>query len=135
MKSLSSWAMKSTKRRIAMEKGKRLALHWQILAGMVLGLAAGLFVNAASIDGGEAGAFIGRLNGFIGDLFIRGLRFVAAPIVLFSLIVGAGGLDDVKKLGRMGARTFLLYLATTAVAISLGLAMLSSSAVTTAMTF
>ncbi len=84
-----------------------LALHWQILIGMAAGLIAGLVVNLAgdSIDsvmaggGALAGAFsfIARLNDFIGDLFLRGLRFIAVPIVLFSLIVGASSLNDLKS--------------------------------------
>ena len=98
-----------------------LALHWKILIGMVLGLVVGLVINLTGFTMGPVGAFLAKLNGFVGDLFVRGLRFVAAPIVLFSLIVGAGGLEDVRKLGRMGLRTLVLYLSTTAVSISVGL--------------
>jgi proton glutamate symport protein len=46
----------------------------------------------------------------VGDLFMRGLRFIAVPIVLFSLIVGASSLNDASKLGRIGGRTILIYL-------------------------
>lgn len=57
----------------------------------------------------------------IGDLFIRLLSFLAIPLVLSSLIVGASSLEDFKKLGRIGTKTFALYLATTAIAITIGL--------------
>jgi Na+/H+-dicarboxylate symporter len=57
----------------------------------------------------------------IGDLFIRLLSFLAIPLVIASLVVGAASLGDVKKLGRIGVKTFVLYIATTAVAISIGL--------------
>jgi len=65
--------------------------------------------------------FVANLNGFIGDLFVRGLRFIAVPIVLFSLVVGASSLNDLKKLSRIGGKTIGIYLVTTAVAISVGL--------------
>lgn len=109
----------------------RLALHWQILIGMFLGLVVGIAVNlaqepiqAAIAAGGVQGelfVFVGKLNGFVGDLFLRGLRFIAVPIVLFSLIVGASSLNDLKKLSRIGGRTIAIYLVTTAVAITIGL--------------
>lgn len=109
----------------------RLALHWQILIGMALGMVAGLAVNLlqAPIDGlMESSAtaamvlgFLAKANNFVGDLFLRGLRFIAVPVVLFSLIVGASSLNDLKKLSRIGGRTIVIYLFTTAVAISIGL--------------
>lgn len=109
----------------------RIALHWQIIIGMVLGLVVGLVVNLAQgpIEGiMEAGGvvagvlgFLAKLNDFVGDLFLRGLRFIAVPIVLFSLIVGSSSLNDLKKLSRIGGRTIGIYLLTTAVAISTGL--------------
>lgn len=57
----------------------------------------------------------------IGDLFIRLLSFLAIPLVISSLIIGASSLEDIKKLGRIGTKTFTLYLATTAIAITIGL--------------
>ncbi len=65
--------------------------------------------------------FVGNLNTFAGALFLRGLRFIAVPIVLFSLIVGASSLNDLAKLGRIGLKTIALYLCTTALAITVGL--------------
>jgi Na+/H+-dicarboxylate symporter len=109
----------------------RLALHWQILIGMALGMVAGLVVNLfqGPIDGlmessaiaAKVLGFLASANNFVGDLFLRGLRFIAVPVVLFSLIVGASSLNDLKKLSRIGGRTIVIYLFTTAVAISIGL--------------
>lgn len=56
-----------------------------------------------------------------GDLFINLLSFLAIPLVIASLIVGAASLGDVKKLGRIGGKTFAIYIITTAIAISIGL--------------
>jgi len=128
----------------------RMALHWKILIGLVLGVVVGLAINtmwdastwdsigvgdpAAWVDGtsdAESNAdanivahgarFVRNLNGFIGDLFMRGLRFIAVPIVIFSLIVGASSLNDLSKLSRIGGKTIGIYLVTTAIAISVGL--------------
>ncbi len=57
----------------------------------------------------------------LGTLFIRLLSFLAIPLVIASLIVGAASLDDVKKIGRIGGRTLIIYIATTAIAITIGL--------------
>ncbi len=128
----------------------KLALHWKILIGLVLGILVGLAINmmwdaqtwasmgiddpASWVEGTKAqgvnqdpgiiaytARFVGNLNSFVGDLFMRGLRFIAVPIVVFSLIVGASSLNDLSKLSRIGGKTVGIYLMTTAVAISVGL--------------
>ncbi len=58
----------------------------------------------------------------IGTIFINLLSFIAIPLVIASLIVGAASLEDFKKLGRIGGKTFLLYMVTTTIAITIGLA-------------
>lgn len=108
-----------------------LALHWKILIGLAAGLVVGLVLNvvggtlygAAGEDGVDRWLidFFVAANGFVGDLFLRALRFIAVPIVLFSLIVGASSLSDLSKLGRIGGKTVGIYLATTALAITTGL--------------
>jgi Na+/H+-dicarboxylate symporter len=57
----------------------------------------------------------------IGKAFMRLLRLVIVPLVFASLLVGVAGLGDVRKLGRLGARTLVIYLTTTAIAVSIGL--------------
>lgn len=57
----------------------------------------------------------------IGTLFIRLLMFVAIPLVLASLLVGAASLGDIRKVGRIGGKTLIYYLVTIVSAISLGL--------------
>lgn len=61
----------------------------------------------------------------IGTLFIRLLMFLAIPLVLASLIVGAASLGDIRRVGRLGGETILLYLFTTAVAITIGLVLVN----------
>lgn len=57
----------------------------------------------------------------VGDAFLRLIKMVIVPLVFSSLLVGVASLGDVRKLGRVGVRTLVLYLATTAIAVTLGL--------------
>jgi Na+/H+-dicarboxylate symporter len=85
-------------------------LHWQILAGMVLGgLVGGVL--------GDHALWVAPL----GDIFLRLLRMVIVPLIFSSLVVGTTGLRDAAHVGRMGAKTFAYYVATSAVAIITGL--------------
>jgi Na+/H+-dicarboxylate symporter len=77
-----------------------------------------LFKNITSIERKET---IATYIKPIGSIFIRLLSFLAIPLVLASLIVGASSLGDIKRLGRIGLKTFSLYIITTAIAISIGL--------------
>ena len=58
---------------------------------------------------------------FIGDLFVRAIRMLVAPIVLVTIAAGITSLADPKKLGSLGARTVGLFAATTAIAVSVGM--------------
>lgn len=98
----------------------KIPLHVQIILTSVLGIIVGVACNQW---GGEAegfALFLVQLNQFFGDLFIRLLRFVAIPVVFFSLIAGVGSLQDTRKLGRIASRSIAIYLMTTALAITIG---------------
>ncbi|MDA8016661.1 MAG: dicarboxylate/amino acid:cation symporter [Thermoanaerobaculia bacterium] len=100
---------------------KKIALHWQILLAMALGVLVGyLFATAGLSDSGVLD-FIG----LAGDIFMRLLMMIAVPLVLFSLVAGVASLSDSSRLARMGSKTIGLYLATTAVAIVIGLAVVN----------
>ena len=55
-------------------------------------------MNADADTFAKAARFLINLNGFVADLFIRCLRLIAVPIVLFSLIVGASSLNDIPPI-------------------------------------
>lgn len=57
----------------------------------------------------------------LGDLFLRLIKFVIAPLILSTLVVGVASMSDPKQLGRIGIKTIVYYLATTAIAIIIGL--------------
>ena len=91
-------------------KKKKIELHTQILIGLILGVAAGLVL-------GEKIVFIKP----VGDAFIKLIVMIVVPLVFASLIVGTASLGDIKKLGRIGAKTLMFFLVTTVIAIAVGL--------------
>ena len=91
-------------------------LHWQILLGMALGALFG--VAAAQYGWGQ---FTTDWGAPFGTIFLNLLKLIAMPLVITSLICGVASLSDFKKLSRMGGKTIGLYLATTAVAVTIGL--------------
>ena len=91
-------------------------LHWQIILGMILGLIYG--IAAAQFQ------WTGFATNWVvpfGDIFMNLLKLIAVPLVLTSLVAGVASLSDFKKLSRMGSKTIGLYIATTAVAVTIGL--------------
>jgi len=97
---------------------KKLALHWQILIGIVLGVVFGL----VSVKFGAAGKEL-VLNWVkpFGTIFINLLKLIAIPLIVVSLVKGISDLKDVTHLSKLGLKTFGLYIATTIIAVSLGL--------------
>lgn len=95
---------------------RKLALHWKILIAMLLGIVWAIFSGAYHLNG-----FTADWIDPFGTIFINCLKFIAVPLVLFSIITGVAGLGDPSKLGRMGFKTLVLYLITTVFAVSIGL--------------
>ncbi len=94
----------------------KLKLHWQIIIGMVLGLIYG--VIAAFAGWGE---FTMDWIAPVGDIFLNLLKLIAIPLVLGSLVSGVASLSDLKKLSRIGGKTIGIYVATTAISVTIGL--------------
>ncbi len=64
------------------------------------------------------------INGFfqfMSEAFIRSLTALVVPLVFVSLVCGTAAMDDVRKLGTVGLKTLLLYLATTGIAITIAI--------------
>lgn len=96
---------------------KKLALHWKIIIGMVLGIIFGFIMNG--IDGGNI--FVTKWIAPFGTIFINLLKLIAVPLILASLIKGISDLKDISKIKSMGLRTIGIYVTTTLVAIIIGL--------------
>jgi Na+/H+-dicarboxylate symporter len=60
-----------------------------------------------------------------GSMFINALKLIAVPLILASLIKGVSDLKDISSLSQMGLRTILTYLATTVIAVTIGLAIVN----------
>ncbi|MDC3388505.1 dicarboxylate/amino acid:cation symporter [Flavobacteriaceae bacterium] len=101
---------------------KKMALHWKILIGMVLGIIFGFIMN--SIDGGKG--FVSDWIKPFGTIFINLLKLIAVPLILASLIKGVSDLKDISKIKTMGLRTISIYIVTTLVAIMIGLGIVNT---------
>jgi len=99
---------------------RRLALHWQIMIGMVLGIVSGLiFSNLGMKD------FVTDWLAPFGTIFVKLLKLIAVPLIIASLIKGISDLKDISKFKKMGTRTILIYIATTVIAITIGLVLVN----------
>ncbi len=104
-------------------KGKqRLALHWQILIGLLLAVAVGIgFGGEASV----AGVRLVAVYGFLGDLFLNALKMLIVPLIAASIITGMAGMGDSAAVGRLGVRTLIYYMTTSLAAILTGLVLVN----------
>ncbi|TDB67945.1 dicarboxylate/amino acid:cation symporter [Arundinibacter roseus] len=96
---------------------KKLALHWQILIGMVAGVLAGYILSEFAWGKDFVLAWIKPW----GTIFINLLKLIAIPLIVASLIKGVSDLDDIRQLSRLGTRTLGLYILTTLLAVVIGL--------------
>jgi len=99
---------------------RKLALHWQILIGMLAGIIFGLVV---SNFGGKA--FVINWIKPIGTIFINLLKLIAMPLIIASLIKGISDLKDISKFSSIGGRTIITYILTTVIAITIGLTLVN----------
>ncbi|MFJ5236384.1 cation:dicarboxylate symporter family transporter, partial [Pseudomonas neuropathica] len=99
-------------------KKAKISLAWQILIGLVLGIAIGALLNHFSA---EKAWWISNVLQPAGDIFIRLIKMIVIPIVISSLIVGIAGVGDAKKLGRIGLKTIIYFEIVTTIAIVVGL--------------
>jgi proton glutamate symport protein len=88
----------------------RTKLHTKILVGLLAGVPLGLFLGPRA-----------EIIKPFGDLFIRLIWMIVVPLVFASVFVGTASLGDIRKLGRIGAKTIAYFLHTTAIAITIGL--------------
>lgn len=99
---------------------RKLALHWKIIIGLLLGVIWALVSSSL----GWSKFTIDWISPW-GEIFINLLKLIAVPLVLFSIIKGISGLSDVSKLGRVGLKTLVLYVTTTVIAVSIGLSLVN----------
>ena len=98
----------------------RFPIYLQILAGMCIGIAAGLV--ALSVNGQQ---FVIDWVKPWGQLFIRLLQLVAVPLVFVSLVKGVIGMSDISTFSKLGLKTIALYVITSIIAILLGVTLVT----------
>ncbi|MFC7441001.1 glutamate/aspartate:proton symporter GltP [Laceyella putida] len=94
-------------------KKKKIGLAWQILIGLILGIA----VGAAFYGNPNIESYLQP----IGDIFLRLIKMIVIPIVIASIVVGVAGVGDIKKLGKIGGKTILYFEIITTIALLVGL--------------
>ena len=103
-----------------MKEKKKLSLPIKIFIGMALGIIAGLIFAFAHL-----GEFTKEWIKPIGTIYVNLLKFLVVPVVLFSIADGVISLNDLKRVGSVGLKTFVYYMATTALAVVIGLALVN----------
>ena len=98
-----------------MQEKRKLNLAAWIIIGMLAGIAVGfVFLKVG-------GTFTTDYLKPVGTIYINLLKFMVVPVVLFSITKGVISLDDLKKVGSVGIKTFIYYICTTAFAVVVGL--------------
>lgn len=101
---------------------KGMSLTTKVLIGMGAGFLLGVILNALQIQAINT-HFVSGFLGMIGRMFVNALSMLVVPLVFFSLICGVAGIGDIRILGRVGGKSFGLYLLTTATAIAVAIVM------------
>jgi len=112
-----------------MTSQKSMSLTTKVLLGMGLGIGLGLIFNLTGMN--APGTFINEyiVNGLfhiVGKMFVNMLKMLVVPLVFFSLVCGVCGIGNIRMLGRIGGKSFALYMLTTAVAIATAITIAAS---------
>lgn len=109
-----------------MKKQKEVSLTTKILIALIFGVLTGTVLNILASLGAQdiIGPWVtDGIFDLVGRMFIASIKMLVVPLVLVSLILGAAGISDLKKLGRVGGKTLLFYVSTTAIAITIALSL------------
>ncbi len=103
----------------AHEPRRRIALHWKMLAGLTVGIVAGLAANRWASK-----TFIDNAEYYVafplGQIFLRLIFMVVVPLAFSALVLGVTGIGDVRKVGRLGVKTLILTLVFSLVSVVIG---------------
>ncbi len=92
----------------------KIGLHWQILIAIVLAVLFGLFLT-------DYVPYVA----WMGDVFMRSLKMIVAPLILTSIASGVANIGSAGNLGKLGAKTIIYYMITSVFAITIGLFMVN----------
>jgi DAACS family dicarboxylate/amino acid:cation (Na+ or H+) symporter len=114
------------------DRPKGMPLHTRILIGLLIGVVAGLAVNYqfqipdpaqpdVMITHPRVEWVVHHITEPIGTLFLSLLQMIVVPLVFSSLVVGIAGIGDIRKLGRVGLKSFAYCLVISAISVAIGL--------------
>ncbi len=102
-----------------------MKLHTKIVLGLVLGAVCGLAANAFAAQAAWVRWIADNIAGPVGQIFLRMLLMTVIPLVFTSITLGVAGIGDIRKVGRVGARTITYFLFSTALSATLGLVLVN----------
>lgn len=100
---------------------KKLTLTGKILLGLLLGFICGLILKAIPSNYIKDTLLLNGIFKIVGSGFTSAIKMMVVPLVFVSLICGSTSMGDINKLGRIGGKTVVFYLCTTAIAIIISL--------------
>ena len=98
----------------------KLSLTAKIMIAMGLGIVTGVILDMFDSEFLDT-QLVAGLFAMIGTMFVNALKMLVVPLVFFSLLTGVTGIGDIRVLGRVGGKSFALYLFTTACAIGMAI--------------
>ena len=104
-----------------MTKNKKLGLTTKILIGLLTGAITGVILYFMPDSSFKEQYIINGVLALLGSGFIRLMQMLVVPLVFFSIVCGASAIGDSKTLGKIGIKTLLFYLLTTAIAVALAI--------------
>ena len=107
---------------MADREGKGFSLQWQMLAGFLIGLVAGLIVYASQRDAAWVQTVTTYVTGPIGQIFLRLIFMLVIPLLFSALVVGISEMGEVRSLKRVGLRTLAYTIIVSAIAVAVSLA-------------
>jgi DAACS family dicarboxylate/amino acid:cation (Na+ or H+) symporter len=106
-------------------KHRGMALHTKILLGLLLGATAGVTANIYAHEAPRLLWLVDNVAQPIGQVFLRLLFMVVVPLVFASVTTGVASLGDLRRIGRIGGKTLLIFLGTTTIAVVVGLTLVN----------
>lgn len=101
---------------------RNLKLIHKVFIGLVLGIIVGALLYPMKEQPFISKYIIGFLFELLGQGFLRLVKMIIVPLVFASLVTGTAAMNDVKKLGRIGIKTLLFFMVTTALGIMAAIA-------------
>lgn len=104
------------------DKPRGIPLHTRIVIGLLVGVVAGLTVNAVfGPEDARVAWVVKNITEPIGQIFLRLLLMTVIPLVFSSLVVGVAGIGDIRKLGRIGIKCFVYTILISAISVVIGI--------------